>query len=57
MKILWRRLVEPLDSLWTLERQTRLTTENTSMLDVILIAVGCGLFFVAAAYAYACDRL
>ena len=57
MKILWRRVVEPLDSLWTAGRQTRLTTENTSMLDVILIAVGCGLFFVAIAYAYACDRL
>lgn len=57
MKILWRRLVEPLDSLWALERQTRLTTESTSMLDVILIAVSCGLFFVAVAYAYACDRL
>lgn len=57
MKILWPRGAEPLDSLWTLERQTRLTTENTSMLDVIFIAVGCGLFFVAVAYAYACDRL
>jgi hypothetical protein len=57
MKILWPRLSEPLDSLWKLARQTRLTTENTSMLDVILIAVGCGLFFVAIAYTYACDRL
>ena len=57
MKFLWHRLVEPLDSLWSLARQTRLATENTSMLDVILIAFGCGLFFVAVAYAYACDRL
>jgi len=27
------------------------------MLDIILIAVGCGTFVVAIAYAYACDRL
>jgi len=27
------------------------------MLDVILIAVGCGLFFLGIAYAHACDRL
>jgi hypothetical protein len=27
------------------------------MLDVILIAVGCGTFALAIAYAYACDRL
>jgi len=27
------------------------------MLDVILIAVGCGTFVVAIAYAYACDKL
>jgi hypothetical protein len=28
-----------------------------AMLDVILIAVGCGCFAVGIAYAYACDRL
>jgi len=27
------------------------------MLDVILIAVGCGLFLLGIAYAYACNRL
>jgi hypothetical protein len=27
------------------------------MLDIILIAVGCGCFAVGIAYAYACDRL
>jgi hypothetical protein len=27
------------------------------MLDIILIAVGCGTFVLAIAYAYACDRL
>jgi hypothetical protein len=27
------------------------------MLDVILIAVGCGTFVLGIAYAYACDRL
>jgi len=27
------------------------------MLDVILIVVGSGLFLLAIAYAYACDRL
>jgi len=27
------------------------------MLDVILIAVGCGLFLLGIAYTYACNRL
>jgi len=27
------------------------------MLDVILIAVGCGTFALAIAYAHACDKL
>jgi len=27
------------------------------MLDVILIAVGCGTFVLAIAYAYACEKL
>jgi len=27
------------------------------MLDVILIAAGCGCFVLAIAYTYACDRL
>jgi hypothetical protein len=27
------------------------------MLDVILIAVGCGTFVLGIAYAYACDKL
>jgi len=27
------------------------------MLDIILIAVGCGTFAVAIAYAYACEKL
>ena len=33
------------------------TIESFPMLDVILIAIGCGLFFIGIAYAYACDRL
>jgi len=27
------------------------------MLDIILLAVGCGCFAAAIAYSYACDRL
>jgi len=27
------------------------------MLDIILIAVGCSLFFLGIAYAYACNHL
>jgi len=27
------------------------------MLDIILIAVGCGCFTAAIAYSFACDRL
>jgi len=27
------------------------------MFDVLLIALGCGAFVLAIAYAYACDRL
>jgi hypothetical protein len=27
------------------------------MLDVILVVIGCGLFAVGIAYAYACDKL
>jgi hypothetical protein len=57
MKFLWPRLAEPLDSLCPWARQIRFTIEGTLMLDVILIAVGGGLFFLAMAYAYACDRL
>jgi hypothetical protein len=57
MKFLWLRLTEPLDSLCPWARQTRFTIESTPMLDVILIAVGCGLFLLGIAYAYACDRL
>jgi hypothetical protein len=30
---------------------------RNSMLDIILIAVGCGVFALAIAYAYACDAL
>jgi len=30
---------------------------RVAMLDIILIAVGCGLFAAAVAYAYACERL
>lgn len=57
MRFLWLCRAEPLDSLCDLARQPGLTTESASMLDVILIAIGCGLFFLAVAYAYACDRL
>lgn len=32
-------------------------SRNTQMLDVILIAAGCGCFALAVAYTYACDRL
>jgi hypothetical protein len=35
----------------------RHTFGSNDMLDVILIAVGCGCFVVAIAYTYACDRL
>ncbi len=38
-------------------RTRLLTTESFPMLDVILIAAGCGVFFLGIAYAYACDRL
>jgi len=27
------------------------------MLDIIMIAIGCGTFVLAIAYAYACDKL
>jgi hypothetical protein len=30
---------------------------STLMLDFILVAIGCGLFLVGVAYAYACDKL
>jgi hypothetical protein len=33
------------------------STEETTMLDVILIAAGCGLFWLAVAYSHGCDRL
>ncbi|WP_395715041.1 hypothetical protein [Reyranella sp.] len=33
------------------------SNREPSMLDIILIAVGCGSFVLAIAYAYACDRL
>jgi hypothetical protein len=32
-------------------------TRSASMLDMILLAAGCGCFAVAVAYSYACDRL
>jgi hypothetical protein len=35
----------------------RLSIGSNHMLDVILIAAGCGCFVVAIAYVYACDRL
>jgi hypothetical protein len=38
-------------------RGCRLAEGEHAMLDVILIAVGCGCFAVGIAYAYACDRL
>ncbi|SKA32674.1 hypothetical protein SAMN02745126_05295 [Enhydrobacter aerosaccus] len=57
MKFLWARHSCPLDSLWSLARETAVTIESKPMLDVILIAIGSGLFLVAIAYAYACDRL
>ncbi len=30
---------------------------SASMLDVLLLALGLGLFVVSVGYAYACDRL
>jgi len=33
------------------------STEEATMLDVILIAVGCGLFWLAVAYSHGCSRL
>ncbi len=38
-------------------RTRRSTLRDLPMLDIILIAVGTGLFLVGIAYAYACDRL
>ena len=38
-------------------RHTGFTSEGIPMMDAILIAAGCGLFLLAIAYAYACDRL
>ena len=35
----------------------RRTFGRNDMLDIILIAAGCGCFVVAIAYTYACDRL
>ena len=35
----------------------RSQVKGIAMLDVILVACGLGLFAVAIAYAYACDRL
>jgi hypothetical protein len=35
----------------------RLSIGSNDMLDVILIAAGCGCFALAIAYVYACDRL
>jgi hypothetical protein len=40
-----------------LTRHIGFTIESTPMLDIILIVVGCGLFFIGIAYVYACDRL
>jgi hypothetical protein len=34
-----------------------LTTGSTAMLDVLLLALGLGLFVISVGYAYACDRL
>jgi hypothetical protein len=33
------------------------TFGSNLMLDIVLIAAGCGCFVVAIAYVYACDRL
>lgn len=30
---------------------------STAMLDVLLLALGLGLFVISVGYAYACDRL
>jgi hypothetical protein len=35
----------------------RPTFGSNDMLDVILIAAGCGCFALAIVYTYACDRL
>jgi hypothetical protein len=38
--------------------QPRITfTGSTAMLDVLLLALGLGLFVISVGYAYACDRL
>jgi hypothetical protein len=36
---------------------SQLSAEEITMLDVILIAVGCGLFWLAVAYVDGCHRL
>jgi hypothetical protein len=57
MRFLWPGPERPLDSLCDGARQGGSTTEVTSMLDAILIALAGGLFLLAVAYVHACDRL
>ena len=35
----------------------RVTRRSTSMLDVLMLALACGLFALAIGYTYACERL
>jgi hypothetical protein len=32
-------------------------TRSTSMMDILMLALGCGLFALAIGYTYACERL
>jgi hypothetical protein len=72
MKFLYRRTSLPLENLCLTEalkrrRRTaalrraisvaRRTTGVQPMLDILLLALGLGLFVISVGYAYACDRL
>jgi hypothetical protein len=38
-------------------RRPHLTQRSTPMLDVLMLALACGLFAAAIGYTYACERL
>jgi len=60
MKFLFPRLPLSIDFLWLslpFSRPRRRSSVRIPMFDILFVVVGCGLFFVAVAYAYVCDRL
>jgi hypothetical protein len=38
-------------------RSNRIMIEESSMLDIVMLALGLGFFVVAVGYTYACERL